>query len=250
MFQVARRFSKFLIAIFLVAVAGLALGTAYSLAASYEPSETALDALVSDSFVSVTTGNRLIVFAPVGTTPETGLIFYPGGLVDFRAYAPVLRRIASQGYSVFTPAMPLNLAFLDSNAADKIISEHPEIMHWVIGGHSLGGVAAASYTEQSTVIEGVIFWASYPQGAGLRDRSIKALSIYGTHDGLISSDQINRSRDNLPAETLYIAIEGGNHAQFGSYGLQNGDNISSISPEMQFDRIAAITSAFLAEISD
>ena len=39
---------------------------------------------------------------------------------------------------------------------------------------------------------------------------------------------------NLPADTEWITIEGGNHAQFGDYGVQDGDGEATISAEMQW----------------
>lgn len=42
--------------------------------------------------------------------------------------------------------MPFNLAVLDSSAADGVINEFTNIQNWYIGGHSLGGAMAASYT--------------------------------------------------------------------------------------------------------
>jgi hypothetical protein len=40
-------------------------------------------------------------------------------------------------------------------------------------------------------------------------------------------------------------IEGGNHAQFGSYGPQEGDKPATISPEEQWEQVAAATVEFL-----
>ncbi|MBR0081818.1 MAG: hypothetical protein IJP98_03650 [Clostridia bacterium] len=35
-------------------------------------------------------------------------------------------------------------------------------------------------------------------------------------------------------------IDGGNHAQFGSYGLQAGDGIARISPQQQIDETVSV----------
>ena len=213
------------------------------------PTQAALAALESDDQVSVKVLADLIAFEPAGSTPDTGLIFYPGGKVDFRAYAPVLRRIAAQGYAVYTPSMPLYLAFLDSDAAAGIIAAHTEIKNWAIAGHSLGGVAASSFAATSPAINGIIFWAAYPQGTELKNATIPVLSIYGTLDGLISLDEIETSKGNLPAAAQFLAVEGGNHAQFGDYGPQEGDNPAAISAEEQANLVADATAGFLAGIS-
>ncbi len=108
------------------------------------PMPEATAALQSDVKVQVGTG-PWITFTPVGVQPTTGFIFYPGGHVDARAYAPMLRQIAERGDLVVLVPMPLNLAVFGVNRADQVIAAHPEIEHWVIGGHSLGGAMASAY---------------------------------------------------------------------------------------------------------
>lgn len=214
-----------------------------------QPTETALRALRSDAQVTVTQQNGFITFEPVTQRTTTGFIFYPGGRVDYRAYAPVLRKIAEQGYFVVLVKVNLNLAFFDINAADKVIATYPQIERWGIGGHSLGGVAAAIYTKDNLdTIRAIAFWASYPADDSLKDTNILVTSIYGTNDGLSTGGKIEASKALLPAHTQYIAIDGGNHGQFGSYGEQAGDNAASISAEEQWDQIATATVRMLASL--
>ena len=55
----------------------------------------ASEALKSDDAVEVEwIDDNGIVFLP--TEPEYGLIFYPGGKVEFTAYAPLLRSLAEE----------------------------------------------------------------------------------------------------------------------------------------------------------
>ncbi len=49
----------------------------------------------------------------------------------------------------------------------------------------------------------------------------------GTRDGLTSVDEIDESRSRLPSPTDFVAIDGGNHAQFGGYG----DNPATVSAD-------------------
>ena len=64
-----------------------------------------------------------IVFEPEGAT--TGLIVYPGGKVEHRAYIPLMQACAQQGILCVLVEMPFNLAVLDINAADGIgIGQH------------------------------------------------------------------------------------------------------------------------------
>jgi hypothetical protein len=56
------------------------------------------------------------------------------------------------------------------------------------------------------------------------------------------------SRALLPADTAFLEIAGGNHAQFGDYGPQTGDNPATISANEQWDQIAAATLALLQRV--
>ena len=196
----------------------------YSRLATAGPEQTALDALVTDDVVEVQNDDWL-VFKPASATPQTGLIFYPGGYVDPRAYAPAAREIAAAGHLVVIPTMPLNLAVLGANQAAGIIEAFPEIEQWAVGGHSLGGAMAAQFAAgNSETIDGLALWASYPAGSNdLSQAPLQVVSIYGDQDGVSEMETVEASRPRLPAGTEWLLIEGGNHAQFGWYGPQNGD---------------------------
>jgi dienelactone hydrolase len=212
-------------------------------------SEIALQAIESDSQVYVSPENGWVIFFPADDPrPETGFILYPGGRVDYRAYAPVLKLIAGQGYFVALVPAPLNLAFFDINAAARVQAEYPEIQNWFVGGHSLGGVAASSFAATHPDIKGVVLFASYPANDSLIAMKMPVLSLYGTNDGLATVEKIDTSRALLPSDARFIAIEGGNHSQFGSYGLQVGDNEAEISPEEQWAQAAAATVEFFMEV--
>ena len=111
----------------------------------------AVDALNSRNGVQVvqTSGADWLVFQPDQENVDTGLIFYPGGKVDYRAYAPFAQQVASQGFLVVIPKMPLNLAVFGVDEAAKVIQSYPQIQHWAVGGHSLGGSMAAHFAFQN-----------------------------------------------------------------------------------------------------
>jgi len=192
------------------------------------PAPEALAALQSDSQVTVDQSDGFITFTPTDRSPTTGFIFYPGGRVDARSYAAPLREIAARGYLVILAPVRLNLAFFDINAAAPVFEAHPGIQHWAVGGHSLGGVAAALFAKEHPQIEGLVFWASYPADESLKDSTIRVLSIYGTND-MAGVATFTEKDVLMPADIQYVIIEGGNHAQFGDYGLQPGDNEATIS---------------------
>jgi pimeloyl-ACP methyl ester carboxylesterase len=213
------------------------------------PMPQALSALESDSLVQVTT-DRWLIFSPVSQAPSTGLILYPGGRVNPRSYAPTARAIAEEGYLVIIVPMPLNLAVFASNAAAEVIVAYPEISHWAMGGHSLGGAMAARFAYgHPTEVQGLLLWAAYPDGSNdLSGRQLPVTSIYGTLDGLATTEKIAASRALLPATTEWVAIEGGNHAQFGWYGPQSGDNPATISREEQQRQIVEATLELLVSL--
>ncbi len=216
-----------------------------------KPMPEALAAMQSDSQVTVTT-DPWIVFQPIEQTPTTGLIIYPGGRVDPRAYAPIAHAIAAQGYLVVIVPMPLNLAVFGSNRAASVIQDYPEIQHWIIGGHSLGGSMAALYADKHRdQIDGLALWASYPASSNdLSDSTIKVSSIYGVEDGLATKEKIDASRALLPADTTWVQIEGGNHAQFGWYGDQPGDNPATVSRTEQQAQIIQATMNLLQSVQN
>jgi len=231
-------------------IIGLAIGGFFLWASdSRPPMPEALASLETDEVVQVVL-EPWMTFTPVGEQPITGFIFYPGGLVEAEAYAPPARAIAEVGYLVVITPMPLNLAVLDSGAASEVIAAHPEIENWAIGGHSLGGSMAASFADQNPeIIDGLALWASYPAGSNdLSAQSIAVTSIYGTNDGVATPDQVLAARPLLPDNTTWVPIEGGNHAQFGWYGPQEGDNPATISREEQQAQIVSATISLLENL--
>jgi pimeloyl-ACP methyl ester carboxylesterase len=130
------------------------------------------------------------------------------------------------------------------------MAAHPKISTWAMGGHSLGGVVAADFAaSHADAVQGVVFWASYPRDARLIGTNVQVLSISGSLDGLATPPKIDASRANLPADARFEVIAGGNHAQFGAYGNQRGDNPAKISADDQAAQTAALTAAFLASLA-
>jgi len=231
---------------FIVAIA--VMGFVIWASSALGPEPEALAALQSDDHVSVSL-DKYIVFQPASRKVSTAFVFYPGGRVDYRSYAAPLRRIAAEGYLVILLPVRLNLAFFDINAADGAIASFPEIRHWVVGGHSLGGVAAAAYAGRNDDLDGVVFWASYPANDTLKNTDLKILSIYGTLD-MGGLDSFEASRLNLPSTAKFVVIDGGNHGQFGDYGFQPGDNEATISRADQQRQVVEATVKFLKEVSE
>jgi hypothetical protein len=187
---------------------------------------------------------------PAAGGATTGLIVYPGGKVEPAAYGPLARAIAAEGYVVEVIAMPLNLAVLGISRADDTIAAHPEIEHWAIGGHSLGGSMAAQYaSEHPDTIDGLVFWASYGT-MDLSGSGLAVLSIWGSLDAGAARMGGAEARGAVPADAVFIEIAGGNHEQMGWYTGQPNDPPATISRAEQQAQVAAATVDLLASLAD
>lgn len=217
-----------LAALFLV----LTVGVIAYLSDYYHASKSAFQKLENPpETVEVLRSDQRIVFSP--EHPSAGLIFYPGGKVEFEAYTPLLEACAENGILCVLPHMPGNLAVLDENAADGIAEEYPEIHSWYLAGHSLGGTIAAIYAEKHpNDYSGLILLASYST-KNLSESGLKVLSMYGSEDGVMNRENYAKNRAMLPSDAREIVIDGGCHAYFGSYGEQAGDGAPKISQREQ-----------------
>ena len=226
-----------------VALAAMAFGTWWFI--PLEATEIALGALQSDDVVAVASTRTEILLSPsTGDPSSTGLIFLPGGKVDARAYARILRPIAAAGHEVVIVKPPLGVAFLAPNRAATWADEHPDQERWIVAGHSLGGVVAAQNASNSDSLGGLVLWASYP-AEDVSDPPFEAVSVFGTNDVLTTLDAIEASRSELPLGTVFVAVEGAIHGFFGDYGDQPGDGQPGISREDAQDAIVDATLEFL-----
>ncbi len=167
-----------------------------------------------------------------GPGNESALVFYPGAKIEYTAYLPMLMDLASGGVDCFLLEMPLNVAVLDTGEADSIIGNDDYAYDkWYVSGHSLGGWAAATYiAEHTDKANGLILLAAYS------DKDLgntPVLSIYGSQDKNLNKVTYDESKEFIDDNLTEIVIEGGNHAQFASYGVDPKDGKASISPEEQ-----------------
>lgn len=211
-------------------------------------SAQALDALHGGGGVTVTTTNDSVTFMPA-QKPSEGLLFYPGAKVDPNAYARYMRTFAEHGYAAFVVKMPLNIALLGENLAADVIAANPSIKKWVIGGHSLGGVAACRFAARNAVITGLLLYASYCDVDLSKQTRLHVVSIAGTNDGLATPAKIADTKHFLPTTTLYVTVQGGVHAFFGDYGVQDGDGQPTTSREIAHATIANASVALLDEVA-
>ncbi len=228
-----------------VALAGFCY---YLLDNNYHADSTAISALTSNENYTVQDSSNSITFTPTKNKTSTGIIFYPGAKIQPEAYSVMASKLAQKGYTTVIVKMPFNLAIFGVDNANNIIKQHSEIDTWVIGGHSMGGVFASDFAvNHQDKIKGVIYLASYPN-ANASDASFKALSIRGSLDGLVTLDQISSNMNKFPKNTTFVTVEGGNHFDFGNYGVQTGDNNSTISREEQQNQTVSHIIKFIESI--
>lgn len=198
----------------------------------YHAAQAAFAATGSSSMITVETRrDGSLVFRPKDA--KAGLIFYPGGKVEYTAYAPLMQSCAERGILCVLIKMPGNLAVLDQNAADGIPADFPEVADWYIGGHSLGGAMAASYAAEHTEnLRALVLLAAYST-KDISNSGLKVLCISGSADGVLDRNKYEKYRKNLPQASMELVIQGGCHSGFGCYGPQDGDGTPSISAQEQ-----------------
>lgn len=225
---------KIILLVIIVLILSLVGGTAYYINDYYHAEETAVSLITTPKEnVVVTEENGVFTFKPQNASK--GIIFYPGGKVEAKAYAPLMHSLAEEGILSVLVTMPGNLAVLDMNAADGICEQYPEIESWYMAGHSLGGSMAASYIAgNSQEFDGIILLASYST-ADLSDSDLEVLSIYGSNDGVLNMEKYSEHKPNLPSDFEEFIIDGGCHAYFGAYGEQEGDGEAQITREEQIE---------------
>lgn len=217
----------------LIIILALAAGCAFYVSNYYRalPEALAVVSEPAEGIIVTEEKNDRIVFEPEDAL--AGLIFYPGGKVQYESYAPLMEALAEEGILCVLLHMPGNLAVLDMNAADGVKEQFPKVERWYIGGHSLGGTMAASYAAgHADEFEGLILLASYTT-ENLKESGLKVISVYGSEDGVLNRSEYEKCLENLPDDFFEHAIAGGNHAFFGSYGLQDGDGTATITNEEQ-----------------
>ena len=217
----------------------------------FQPQETLPEvdvALRSSATVTVTQDGSGITFTPVSVA-TAGLVLYTGAKVPPKGYAVPARAIAERGYLVVIPQLPLNFAVFDVDAASKVIAAHPEIQAWAVGGHSLGGAMSAQFVaNHPDSVRGLVLWAAY-SGTDISTRSIHTAVIYGTLDAGVDKIASSQSMGLLPPVPNVTVIEGGNHANFGSYTGQPNDPPATVTREQQQAQAVEATIQLLAQIA-
>lgn len=220
-------------AILLLVIASCAGAFLWYVSDYYQAQDVALEVMAQGA--GIETDGNLTILSPSYPT-HTAIVFYPGAKVEAEAYLPLLDQIRQTGVTCILVHMPFNMAIFDFNAAEDVFPQLPEIEHWYMAGHSMGGAMASQFaSEHPDEIDGLILMGAYIYGDYPDENT---LTIYGS---------LNQSvEDHIDYTENIVEIEGGNHAQFGNYGLQKGDPPGGIPAQEQQRQTVEAIKQFLA----
>ncbi|WP_439693032.1 alpha/beta hydrolase [Curtobacterium sp. SP.BCo] len=188
-----------------------------------------------DDRVTVRDAGDSVVMTPTGTADGKGIVFIPGAKVDPYAYMATFRQVVAAGTTVVITKPTLHLAFFDTRPLATFEAHAPDVSTWAVGGHSLGGVRACQLAPDA---DGLLLLGSYCANDISRSY-IDVLSVSGSRDGLSTPAKVSAARHLLPSTATMTEIDGSNHADFGAYGDQPGDDTATISRSDARQQISA-----------
>ncbi|MBK8954196.1 MAG: alpha/beta hydrolase [Saprospiraceae bacterium] len=206
------------------------------------------DTFLNSDIVSIIETDEQITFKSDTSKNQMELIFFQGGLTDPKAYAPLCRKLAENGFTCHLIKMDWRLPQYDYHKASKLFDLTKG--NFVIGGHSQGGKMAAQFVyENSNVFKGLfLLGTSHPRDIDLSAQNIHCIKLYAENDGLASVDEVLANKNKLPKDAKLVLIKGGNHSQFGYLGKLLMDSSADISLEEQQQQTCDNLISFMYEI--
>ena len=194
--------------------------------------------------------DKYCVFEPQQGRIRAGLIFHPGGYVDPESYAGIFSAIAREGIVCIIVPGPFRTPIARRFSSDRVMKDFPQVRPWFIAGHSQGGAVASLYVRDRHAekdIAGLIFLGFFVfDRHSLSHLDLPALTVFGDHDG--HSEKFEPNHKNLPKGAEIVKIVGGNHGQFGHYGLHFGDRPAEIPREQQQQIAIEAISRFINQV--
>jgi hypothetical protein len=189
-----------------------------------------------------------IIFTSLAAGKRPEIIFFQGGLVDPKAYAPLCRSLAENGYTCHIIKMAWRLAQYDYQKVPKLFDLKGG--NYIIGGHSQGAKMAANLVfENPGIFKGLfLMGTSHPRDIDMSSMIIPTLKLYGELDGLASVGEVLENKTKLPVNAELILIKGGNHSQFGYMGQLLMDNSAAISMKEQQETVLDHLLKFFSKI--
>jgi hypothetical protein len=191
------------------------------------------DTFSNSAIVSVIETDDQITFQSDTSKNKLEIIFFQGGLTDPKAYAPLCRKFAENGFTCHLIKMAWRLPQYDYHKVSQLFDLKQG--NYVIGGHSQGGKIAAQFVyENHAVFKGLfLMGTSHPRDIDLSSQNIPCIKLYAENDGLASVKEVTDNKNKLPKAAKLVLIKGGNHSQFGYLGKLLMDSSPDISLEAQ-----------------
>lgn len=180
-------------------------------------------------------------------TYDTLFIFYSGGLVRPQAYTWLGVALAPYGVRMVIPVFPFDLAVTAADRAQQLLplADGKPV---VVGGHSLGGVAAARFVRRHPdAAQGLVLLGAFSaEGDDLGELPVEVVVLAAEHDGLAALPEVRSGLARLPADSSLHVIGGSVHSFFGRYGPQAGDGLPSVTRAAAEQEILRVLRRFFA----
>jgi pimeloyl-ACP methyl ester carboxylesterase len=182
--------------------------------------------LHGEGYSVVESDNGSLIFTPAAGNGY-GLVIMHGALIKPQSYAKTAAFFVERGYAVYLPYGFARLSITAVNDAARRAQEFG-LDGWFVIGHSMGGLSSMTLTAKHPLpIKAVALWAS-AMPSDFSGSSLPILFLWGDHDGLLPAERFAQTRQNLPASTQFITVEGGNHQNFAMYSHQFFDAEATI----------------------
>lgn len=144
----------------------------------YRADEKALEVLTQD--IGITEQDQLTILSPPEPS-DMAIIFYPGAKVEAEAYLPLLDQIRQTGVTCILVHMPFHMAIFDPDAAESVMPLFPDIRHWYMAGHSMGGAMASKFaSDHEDEVEGLILLGAYIYGDYPLENTLTIYDLWNT----------------------------------------------------------------------
>ncbi|MEG3659434.1 alpha/beta hydrolase [Arenibacter palladensis] len=195
---------------------------------TYQSRNLPEDTFKNNNKVSVEKSSDEITFIANNSKNQNEIIFFQGGLTDPKAYAPLCREIAENGFTCHLIKMDWRMPQWDYKKIENMFDL--ENGKYIIGGHSQGAKMASQFVyENPDLMKGLfLLGTSHPRDFDLSNRLLPTIKLYGELDGLASISEVMENKSKLPKNTDLIEIKGGNHSQFGYLGKLLTDETAEI----------------------
>lgn len=153
---------------------------------TYQSRNLPEDTFKNNNKISVEKSRDEITFLANNSKNQNEIIFFQGGLTDPKAYAPLCREIAENGFTCHLIKMDWRMPQWDY----KKIGTMFDLKNgkYLIGGHSQGAKMASQFVyENPDLMKGLfLLGTSHPRDFDLSKRTLPIVKLYGELDGLAS----------------------------------------------------------------